>query len=43
MSVTDNADGSVTISPYDADFEESMAIVDDIMVEYRDALRALAK
>ncbi len=43
LSVTENADGSVTISPYDADFEESMAIVDDIMVEYRDTLRALAK
>ncbi len=43
VSVTENADGSVTISPYDVDFEDSMAIVDDIMVEYRDTLRALAK
>ncbi len=43
VSVTENADGSVTISPYDVDFEDAMAIVDDIMVEYRDTLRALAK
>ncbi len=43
LSVTENADGSVTISPFDSDFEESMSIVDDIMVEYRDTLRALAK
>jgi putative addiction module antidote len=43
INVTEGADGSITISPYDADFEETMAILDDVMVEYRDTLKALAK
>ena len=29
--------------PYDPDFAQAMAVVDEIMGEYRDTLRALAK
>jgi len=43
LYVTEAADGSVRLSQYDSDFAEAMAIVDDIMVEYRDTLRELAK
>lgn len=43
LTVTRNADGSIRLSPYDETFEKAMEIVDDIMVEYRDTLRALAK
>jgi putative addiction module antidote len=37
------ADGSLRISPYDPDFEQTMKLVDDVMDEYRDTLQALAK
>lgn len=43
VSVTEGADGSITISPFDADFDETMTVLDEIMVEYRDTLKALAK
>ena len=43
LYVTEAADGSVRLSQYDSDFAEAMEIVDDIMVEYRDTLRELAK
>jgi hypothetical protein len=33
----------VRLTPYDPDFEKVMTIVDDLMVEYRDTLKALAK
>jgi putative addiction module antidote len=41
--VTELPDGGVRLTPYDPDFENAMAIVDDLMVEYRDTLKALAK
>jgi hypothetical protein len=31
------------LSPYDPDFDEAMKVVDELMVEYRDTLKALAK
>lgn len=41
--LTELADGSIRLSPYDPDFETTMRIVDDVMEEYRDTLSALAK
>jgi putative addiction module antidote len=41
--VSELPDGGVRLTPYDPDFERAMAIVDDLMVEYRDTLKALAK
>jgi len=41
--LTRNADGSFKLTPYDPDFADSMKIVDDVMDEYRDTLRELAK
>lgn len=43
LHVTENADGSIRVSPYDPDFDKAMEIIDEIMVEYRDTLKALAK
>ncbi|WEK50447.1 MAG: AbrB family transcriptional regulator [Candidatus Kaistia colombiensis] len=43
LHVTENADGSIRLSPFDPDFAEAMSIVDEIMVEYRDTLKELAK
>jgi putative addiction module antidote len=40
--VTEAPDG-FKITRDNAEFERAMAIVDDIMVEYRDTLQALAK
>ena len=41
-AVPDGA-GGLRLTPYDPDFERSMAMVDEIMDEYRDTLRELAK
>jgi putative addiction module antidote len=41
--VTELPDGGVRLTPYDPDFEEVMRLSDDVMDEYRDTLRALAK
>ncbi|MET4634550.1 AbrB/MazE/SpoVT family DNA-binding domain-containing protein [Kaistia defluvii] len=43
LSVTENADGSIRLSPFDLEFDKAMRIVDDVMDEYRDTLRELAK
>lgn len=43
LHVTENADGSIRLSPFDPDFAEAMSVVDEIMVEYRDTLKELAK
>jgi putative addiction module antidote len=43
LHVTESADGGVRLTPYDPDFDQAMAIVDEIMDEYKDTLRALAK
>lgn len=41
--LTEQADGSLRISPYDPDFERTIEIAEGVMEEYRDTLRALAK
>ncbi len=41
--VTPMPDGGVRLTPYDPDFAKAMEIMDDLMVEYRDTLKALAK
>ena len=41
--LTETAEGGVLITPYDPDFEAAMSIVDDVMDEYKDTLKALAK
>ncbi len=43
VHVTPDGAGGLRLSPYDPDFERSMALVDEIMDEYRDTLRELAK
>jgi putative addiction module antidote len=43
LHVTEMPDGGVRLTPYDPDFDRAMAIVDDIMDEYKDTLRALAQ
>jgi len=40
--LTETADGGVLITPYDPEFEKTMSIVDEIMDEYKDTLKALA-
>jgi putative addiction module antidote len=41
--ITELPDGGVRMTPYDPNFDEAMSIMDDIMDEYRDTLKALAK
>ena len=43
LYVTSLPDGGVRLTPYDPDFEKVMSVVDDLMAEYRDTLKALAK
>lgn len=43
LHVTELPDGGVRLTPYDPDFDQAMAVVDEIMDEYKDTLRALAK
>jgi putative addiction module antidote len=43
LHVTELPDGGVRLTPYDPDFEKAMEVVEDLMVEYRDTLKALAK
>ena len=43
LHVTEMPDGGVRLTPYDPDFDKAMAIVDDIMDEDKDTLRALAR
>ncbi|NLH79988.1 MAG: AbrB/MazE/SpoVT family DNA-binding domain-containing protein [Phyllobacteriaceae bacterium] len=43
LHATPDGAGGVRLSPYDPDFERSMALVDEVMDEYRDTLRELAK
>ncbi|MEH3119650.1 MAG: AbrB family transcriptional regulator [Methylorubrum populi] len=35
--------GGVRLTPYDPEFDRAMSVVDEVMDEYRDTLRALAK
>ena len=41
--VVEMAGGDIRLTRYDPDFEETMEIMDDLMDEYRDTLKALAK
>ena len=41
--VTDAADGGITLTPYNPDFEQQMALARQVMKKRRDALRELAK
>ncbi|KAB1077655.1 AbrB/MazE/SpoVT family DNA-binding domain-containing protein [Methylobacterium soli] len=43
LYVTENADGSVRLSPYDPTFEKGMKIAEKAMKTYRNALSELAK
>ncbi|MGQ0674184.1 MAG: AbrB/MazE/SpoVT family DNA-binding domain-containing protein [Hyphomicrobium sp.] len=43
VSVTEGPDRSLTLSPYEADYEETMRIARKAMKDYRNALKALAK
>lgn len=43
LYVTENADGSVRLSPYDPSFEKGMQIAEKAMKTYRNALAELAK
>lgn len=41
--VTELQGGDVRLTRYDPEFEETMEIMDDLMDEYRDTLKTLAK
>ncbi|EIZ84133.1 MazE family transcriptional regulator [Methylobacterium sp. GXF4] len=43
LYVTENADGSVRLSPYDPTFEKGMKVAEKAMKTYRNALSELAK
>ena len=42
LYVTSLPGGAVRLTPYNPDFEAAMGVVDDILDEYRDTLKALA-
>lgn len=41
--VTELSGGDIRLTRYDPEFEETMEIMDDLMDEYRDTLKTLAK
>ncbi|WBQ11005.1 hypothetical protein L2D01_04290 [Hyphomonadaceae bacterium ML37] len=43
LYLTEAADGSYRLTPYDPEFERQMSLAEDIMHDDRDVLRALAK
>ncbi|MGW5956415.1 AbrB/MazE/SpoVT family DNA-binding domain-containing protein [Methylorubrum thiocyanatum] len=43
LHVSELPDGGVRLTPYDPEFGRAMSVVDEVMDEYRDTLRALAK
>ncbi len=43
LFVTEAANGGVTLTPYDPDFEEQLALGREFMREYRETFRQLAK
>jgi putative addiction module antidote len=43
LYVTSLPGGGVRLTPYNPEFEDAMKVVDDIMDEYRDTLKALAE
>ena len=42
LSVSETANG-IELSPYDSEFEKQMQLAEEIMDQYRDTLRELAK
>lgn len=42
LSLSETANG-IELSPYDPEFEDQMRLAEEIMDEYRDTLRELAK
>ncbi|BBF94638.1 AbrB/MazE/SpoVT family DNA-binding domain-containing protein [Blastochloris tepida] len=43
LSVAEGPGKVIRLSPYDPDFEETVQIADQVMNEYRDTLKVLAK
>ncbi len=43
LYLTEAADGSYRLTPYDPEFERQMSLAEEIMHDDRDVLRALAK
>ena len=43
LHVQEVPEGGVRLTPYDPDFDAAMELVDEVMDEYRDTLRVLAK
>lgn len=43
LYLTEAADGSYRLTPYDPEFERQMSLAEDIMHDDRNVLRALAK
>ena len=43
LYLTEAADGSYRLTPYNPEFERQMSLAEEIMHEDRDVLRALAK
>ena len=43
LFVTRTADGALRLAPYDPEHEEVMRLARDVMKEYRDTFKALAK
>lgn len=43
LHVQEVPEGGVRLTPYDPDFDTAMSLVDEVMDEYRDTLRVLAK
>ncbi|MBB5752538.1 AbrB/MazE/SpoVT family DNA-binding domain-containing protein [Prosthecomicrobium pneumaticum] len=43
LHVTEAPDGSLRLTPYDPEFDRAITMMDELMVEYRDTLEALAK
>ena len=43
LHVQEIPEGGVRLTPYDPDFDAAMELVDEVMDEYRDTLRVLAK
>jgi len=43
LYVTSLPGGGVRLTPYNPDFEKAMTVVDEIIDEYRDTLKALAQ
>ncbi len=41
--LTESADGSYLVTPYDPEFESQMQLAEEGMTRYRNTLRALAK